>query len=46
MRTKKAMLQNLLLVAAVMLASLMTAGVTRAADQKKPATAGKPRPPE
>ena len=36
MRTKRAMLYNLLLVAVVTLASLMTAGVTRGADPKKP----------
>ena len=36
MRTKRAMLHNLSLVAVVTLALLMTAGVTRAADQKKP----------
>jgi hypothetical protein len=36
MRTKRATLYNLLLVAVVTLALLMTAGVTRAADPKKP----------
>ena len=36
MRTKRAILHNLLLVAVVTLASLMPAGVTRAADPKKP----------
>ena len=36
MRTKRAMVYKLLLVAVVTLASLMTAGVTRAAEQKKP----------
>ena len=36
MRTKRAMLHNLSLVAVVTLALLMTAGVTRAADPKKP----------
>jgi hypothetical protein len=36
MRTKIAMLHNLLLVAVLTLTLLMTAGVTRAADPKKP----------
>ena len=36
------MLHNLAWVAVLTLASLMPAGVTRAADAKKPATAGKP----
>jgi hypothetical protein len=36
MRTKRAMLHNLSLVAIVTLALLMTADVTRAADLKKP----------
>ena len=36
MRTKRAMLHNLSLVAVLTLALLMTAGVTRAADPKKP----------
>ena len=36
MRTKRAMLYNLLLAAVVTLALLMTVGVTRAADPKKP----------
>jgi hypothetical protein len=36
MRTERAMLHNLAWVAVLTLASLMTAGVTRAADLKKP----------
>src|SRR6266542_6162502 len=42
MRTKGSTRHNLSLFAVLTLASLMTAGVTRAADPKKPATAGKP----
>ena len=36
MRTERRMLQNLWLVSVLTLASLMTAGVTSAADLKKP----------